>query len=322
MTTTKNTKENRKVVRAEYSAPESVFEIPDGLDLEDKSIVEWWGVKWNTLHIKYVGKEEVEDIQPSWDGGEDHEIWKHPNDCGIEDAEDVGYEYEEDEDLPKLNCVHCEKHIERDSEDHDNVHINEKDEIICQDCLDKCDCEYCEDEEEEKENMDICGESGGEISGYEGCKISLPTEDTNMLGNTSFCITCYEKYESKYYENDNVEEIETECMTPPRSIGDYELLKCCDKDMWILHNKKKDEIVTDFDDKGLALMAFALLTQKPFIEKDEEEEEEEDIERDYWVAGDGCLKLITSTERKISELGWDEWGVIIGDVCDERKKEE
>jgi len=232
-------------------------------------------------------------------------------------------------------------------------------------------CDYCEKTEseceewngetgcccecEEKENMDICGESGGEISGYEGCKISLPTEDTNMLGNTSFCITCYEKYESKYYENDNVEEIETECMTPPRSIGDYELLKCCDKDMWILRNKKKDEIVTDFDDKGLALMAFALLTQKPFIEKDEEEEEEdednkepwcydsvnycfcsvgncakpdyeseeeEDIERDYWVAGDGCLKLITSTERKISELGWDEWGVIIGDVCDERKKEE
>ena len=272
MNSTKNTKENRKVVRAEYSAPESVFEIPDGLDLEDKSIVEWWGVKWNTLHIKYVGKEEVEDIQPSWDGGEDHEIWKYPNDCGIEDAEDVGYEYEEDES-------------------------------------------------DEEENMDICGESGGEISGYEGCKISLPTEDTNMLGNTSFCIPCYEKYESKYYENDNVEEIETECMTPPRSIGDYELLKCCDKDMWILHNKKKDEIVTDFDDKGLALMAFALLTQKPFIEKDEEEEEE-DIERDYWVAGDGCLKLITSTERKISELGWDEWGVIIGDVCDERKKEE
>ena len=64
---------------------------------------------------------------------------------------------------------------------------------------------------DEEENMDICGESGGEISGYEGCKISLPTEDTNMLGNTSFCITCYEKYESKYYENENVEGEEEEC---------------------------------------------------------------------------------------------------------------
>ena len=71
-------------------------------------------------------------------------------------------------------------------------------------------------------------------------------------------------------------------MTPPRSIGDYELLKCCDKDMWILHNKKKDEIVTDFDDKGLALMAFALLTQKPFIEKDEEEEEEDEDNKEPW----------------------------------------
>ena len=224
--------------------------------------------------------------------------------------------------------------VEKDTCKSCNESVGEKN--ICDRCNECCDpsrpsrccecedeeeidptCDYCEKTEsecgewngetgcccecEEKENMDICGESGGEISGYEGCKISLPTEDANMLGNTSFCITCYEKYESKYYESDeedevdkldmkilgfkttkrlnedwnsllfeirnhdfNVEEIETECMTPHRSIGDYELLKCCDKDMWILHNEKKDEIVAEFDDKGLALMAFAEIT-KPDI---------------------------------------------------------
>ena len=98
MNSTKNTKENRKVVRAEYSAPESVFEIPDGLDLEDESIVEWWGVKWNTLNIKYVGNEEVKSIQPSWDGQDDHDLWKRPIECDIEHAYECGYDYEEDEE--------------------------------------------------------------------------------------------------------------------------------------------------------------------------------------------------------------------------------
>ena len=142
MSTTKNTKENRKVVRAEYSTPESVFEIPDGLDLEDESIVEWWGVKWNTLHIKYVGKEEVKSIKPSRDGDGDFELWKRPELCEIEDAEDVGYEYEEDEDT----CKSC------------NESVGEKNICDrCNECCDPsrpsrcCDCEHCEEEEEEEE---------------------------------------------------------------------------------------------------------------------------------------------------------------------------
>ena len=96
--------------------------------------------------------------------------------------------------------------------------------------------------------------------------------------------------------------------------------------------------------------------EEDFIEKKEEEEEEDDVccvgcgefvckyedepdhkderdeaicddcyeeeEFDYWVVKNRCLKLITSTNSKIEEMGWDEWGEMVGDVCDERKKKE
>ena len=90
---TMNVKGSRKVVRAEYYTPIFIFEIPDGLDLEDKTVVEEWGVKYNTLLIKYIGKDEVEVIEPS---SNDCDL-KRPNECVIEDADAIGYEYEEGE---------------------------------------------------------------------------------------------------------------------------------------------------------------------------------------------------------------------------------
>lgn len=95
MSSTKNTKDNRQVVRATYHVPESIFEIPKGLDLEDKSVVEDWGVKWNRLYIKYVNGETME-FAPRWDAA-DEEL-KRPAECEIVPAEDTGYEYEEDEE--------------------------------------------------------------------------------------------------------------------------------------------------------------------------------------------------------------------------------
>ena len=90
---TMNVKGSRKVVRAEYYTPIFIFEIPDGLDLEDKTVVEEWWVKYNTLRIKYIGKDEVEVIEPS---SNDYDL-KRPNECVIEDADAIGYEYEEGE---------------------------------------------------------------------------------------------------------------------------------------------------------------------------------------------------------------------------------
>jgi len=44
-----------------------------------------------------------------------------------------------------LECCICEILIIRDSDAHDNVHINRDDKIICEDCIDEnCDCESCD----------------------------------------------------------------------------------------------------------------------------------------------------------------------------------
>jgi hypothetical protein len=99
MSSTKNTKDNRQVVKATFYPPESVFEIPDGIDLEDETIVKWWEVKYNMLCICYVNGKLIQ-ISPVWDGM-DGDI-KHPMDCEIISANDAGYEYDEDEDDEKI----------------------------------------------------------------------------------------------------------------------------------------------------------------------------------------------------------------------------
>jgi len=91
-----NIKGNRKVVCATYYAPESVFKIPDGLDLEDKSVVKFWGVKYNTLYIHYVDGHE-EELEPTLNAL-DSSDYKHPQETEIEDADDCSVDYSEDED--------------------------------------------------------------------------------------------------------------------------------------------------------------------------------------------------------------------------------
>ena len=98
MSATKNTKNNRKVVVVEYSPPVYVWEIPDNLDLEDKTVVEEWYVRYGTLHIKYVGQDEPEKITDK------EQVWGMDMKWGtgkykhglIEDADEHGYEYQDD----------------------------------------------------------------------------------------------------------------------------------------------------------------------------------------------------------------------------------
>jgi len=94
--TTINIKGSRKVVRATFYAPDSVFKIPDGLDLEDKSVVKFWGVKYNTLYIYYVDGRE-EDIEPYFDASESTD-YKYTKETEIVDADDCGIEYTDDEE--------------------------------------------------------------------------------------------------------------------------------------------------------------------------------------------------------------------------------
>ena len=61
---TKNVKGNRKVVMVTLYTPHLIYKIPDGLDLEDKTVVKSWGYKrdmWGNgvIYIDYVdGREE------------------------------------------------------------------------------------------------------------------------------------------------------------------------------------------------------------------------------------------------------------------------
>lgn len=92
---TKNVKGNRVVVVAQFST-QSVFKIPDGLDLEDETIVQDWGVKHNMLHIEYVNQEEHVILDPVWDARDSD--FKRPEECEIYPADDFcNYFYEEED---------------------------------------------------------------------------------------------------------------------------------------------------------------------------------------------------------------------------------
>ncbi len=63
-----------------------------------------------------------------------------------------------------------------------------------------------DESEEEDEDYDICGQTGGKCGDFAGCGKKVLCEDTNMFGNTSFCIPCYEKYEEDFKKLEEEEE--------------------------------------------------------------------------------------------------------------------
>ena len=146
---TKNTKDNRKIVVATYFRCQSIFKIPDNLDLQDTTIVEDWWVKFNELHIHYTTRENYilyAKTEPSKkDVGvfitiEEDDLtqvielcqetdpdYKYPEDQEIADAEDYSIEYEEDEE---------KEEEEEEEEEEDKVEKKEEEKV--------------EEEEEEK----------------------------------------------------------------------------------------------------------------------------------------------------------------------------
>tara|TARA_R110002126_G_scaffold193380_1_gene341734 strand:- start:1033 stop:2004 length:972 start_codon:yes stop_codon:yes gene_type:complete len=106
-----------------------------------------------------------------------------------------------------LECRGCDKIIIRDSEEHNNIHINENDDIICQDCVAEkgCDCVGCEEEEEEDQCSDCkieakkyCDECGGygsdeeDLHIYHGGKCEKCGEEVEDYGD-KLCHKCYHK---------------------------------------------------------------------------------------------------------------------------------
>ena len=112
---TKNTKDNRKVVSAEYSNTR-VFKIPDGLDLEDRAVVKEWKVFNCDLHILYVdGSNDCFECECK--------IESDCKDLNIEDAKDYDFEYDsDDEDVEEdEEEVEEEEEEEEDEDDEENT---------------------------------------------------------------------------------------------------------------------------------------------------------------------------------------------------------
>ena len=89
----------KKILKAIYYPREVFFKIPKNIDLEDKSKVEEYWVKWNMLFIKFIDGtiQKIECCQ------ENDEEYKHPENTEIKDKDDYGWfsdseEEEEDKD--------------------------------------------------------------------------------------------------------------------------------------------------------------------------------------------------------------------------------
>lgn len=95
MNSTKNVKGNRKMLEVTYHEPlVDYYKIPDGLDLEDKTVVKSYWVKYRTLYIEYVGKKDREEIETEYEDASD---FKHPSNVQIEDADDNFVIYKEED---------------------------------------------------------------------------------------------------------------------------------------------------------------------------------------------------------------------------------
>ena len=108
-----------------------------------------------------LGMDETPEEQKEWFNKDDE--LKFCDDC---------------EDPNCLFCDNCDKHFMRDGEEHDLVHMNEDGDIFCQDCLEYCDCENCnEKKEEEVEECDKCGFPDVSYCMSNGCEDVEEEED-------------------------------------------------------------------------------------------------------------------------------------------------
>jgi len=87
-----------KVVRATYYPPKSVFKIPKSIDIEDKSVVKSYWVRYNELCIVFVDpSKDMLCIEPYIDGCES-EDYKDPMTIEVVDADEEGVSVSDDEE--------------------------------------------------------------------------------------------------------------------------------------------------------------------------------------------------------------------------------
>lgn len=85
---------SNKIVRVSYTI-DDVFCVPKNINLEDKTQVKFWGVKYNVLHIYLTNGKELEISSQGWIESFDY---KYPSndDKEIINAED--YNIDDDEE--------------------------------------------------------------------------------------------------------------------------------------------------------------------------------------------------------------------------------
>ena len=97
---------SNKVVRVSYTV-DDVFCVPKNINLEDKTQVESWGVKYNTLHIYLTNGEELEISSRGWIENFDYK-YPNNNEQKIVDAEEVGID-DDDEGFEEADVETGEK---------------------------------------------------------------------------------------------------------------------------------------------------------------------------------------------------------------------
>jgi hypothetical protein len=186
-----------KILLVSYHDDE-IYHLPDWLDLEDDKQVQRYIVKYSVLHVLLTNGKWVK-ILPQYEVDIDT---RYGDNNEVRDAEDFGIEFDGE---PKW-----EYDNEEEEEEEDNpAKIAKK--VMC-DVIDKVKAEA--EAKAEAANLTrtsvinpkhICGLTGGECHRFKGCGKEVDMDETNMIGNTSFCIPCYEKLE-EFITDENSED--------------------------------------------------------------------------------------------------------------------
>ena len=88
-----------KVIRANYFPPMSIFKIPKTIDIEDKTLVKGYWVKYETLYIEFVDTtKETLEIEPYISATDENGDFKYPENIKIQDAYEYGISDSEEEE--------------------------------------------------------------------------------------------------------------------------------------------------------------------------------------------------------------------------------
>jgi hypothetical protein len=121
-----------KCLVAEYRT-QTVFKLPLGLNLEDGAVVRDYWVKWDLLTVSLMNGETLQ-ITPY--SNEDDK--KHPEETRLDDAEDWGLGYDED-DTVEYDCYN-EKEEATEAVEEPCIDCGEKpkyDDGVCEECYEK-----------------------------------------------------------------------------------------------------------------------------------------------------------------------------------------